>query len=481
MGIFNAHLYNDYENGAEKHRRKEEVQMNKFEQAKQRRHEQKAQEEARKNGSSGGDFEEIPYNALVTNGWKGVRLLGDPIDDDDRKPTDGKLVFSSMILGDNQKKFRVTWDSNQNWILWRIMNLVMAGKYNTTTKSRDYFNASKCPSIFNRVANNDNPTNPYESGWYPSKSVVMNHIDLSDLQFHLDTGSAKILSKKMTPPKAGQDRTFFERGFPLSLYESIIDDIVEYKDGWEDYNIAIKKTKENPYYTVKHQDSSDLEMMLAKEDPELLRLIKDPAITHQVESLVDTVNLIDIDKITKITTYTKIKNRLGNFIKEVDRFFNKNFYAELEEECKKEQAQWEAEGKTTPNAGANNTTINNTTTSNTVVHSPQYDTNVENSVVQAEETVTSQPAVAEAPIRGRQPVQEAPALDLTGLSSAYMGIGSLTQAELDLIQGVGADGELTFKPQTASGEAVALYKCSCDALSPGQYETCPKCGSKFQQ
>ena len=81
--------------------------QSKFAKAMAARNAEKAEEAARKaNGGSWGNFPEIPWSALAPNVEKVIRLIGGPCVED-REPTDCKKIFTAMILGDDDKKFRV--------------------------------------------------------------------------------------------------------------------------------------------------------------------------------------------------------------------------------------------------------------------------------------------------------------------------------------------------------------------------------------
>jgi len=54
---------------------------------------------------------------------------------------------------------------------------------------------------------------------------------------------------------------------------------------------------------------------------------------------------VDIDKITQVTSYRKIKNRLGAFIKSVDGALGTSFTEKLEKLVEQEKAEWDAKSK----------------------------------------------------------------------------------------------------------------------------------------
>ena len=130
-----------------------------FEIAKAKRVQQKAEEDSKKDW---GGYEEIKYAPLVHDVYKSFRLLGLP-EAMREKPSDPKMIEQSMILADDGKKFRCTWptkDKDPDWILRRIYNLVLTGKWK---EKKDDEKAEKIfthktthPEIFKRVKFNNN-------------------------------------------------------------------------------------------------------------------------------------------------------------------------------------------------------------------------------------------------------------------------------------------------------------------------------------
>ena len=137
-------------------------------------------QDSRRSGE-GGTYVPLPYVALTKEDTV-FRILGAPLTLRS-KATDPKLIMSSMISGDNDKKFRVIWPSKEdqgNWLLWKILGVVLDGQWKG--KEREYTHQLTHPHVFNMVRTNglteaDGKRFQYEQGWYPKKYVIMNIID----------------------------------------------------------------------------------------------------------------------------------------------------------------------------------------------------------------------------------------------------------------------------------------------------------------
>jgi hypothetical protein len=309
----------------------------KFEAAMAARKQQKAEEASRQNGGGFAGYPDIPWAALHQDKQQVFRFAGLPHLVRE-KSTDSKRIFVAMILGDDDKKFRcIGPDPNdqKDWILYRVMNKALDRKWNKDKPSSrgkgdwEYVNASTHPDLYNRCAKNNNLENAFEKGWKFSAVVLVNVIDRANYDWHLENKKYRILSKK-----AGecQGKFFFDVGVPDALYKLIEDDIVA-SDGnvcWEDYDIVIKKIAENPWYKVYHgvDDAKKL-------DAGVKALVQDRGLTPEEASW----EMNDIDKLFPITSYKRIKDKLGLFFQKVDKAFNTRYYDELCGLVEKEEAE----------------------------------------------------------------------------------------------------------------------------------------------
>jgi hypothetical protein len=309
----------------------------KFEAAMAARKQQKVEEASRQNNGGFGGYPDIPWAALDQNKQQAFRFAGLPYLVRE-KGTDSKRIFTAMILGDDDRKFRCVGPDpheRKDWILYRVMNKVLERKWNNDKPSErgkggwDYLNAFTHPDLYNRCAKNNNLNNVYEKGWKFSEVVLVNVIDRANYDWHLNNKKYRLLSKK-----AGmyQDKAFFDVGIPDMLYKLIEDDIVA-SDGnvcWEDYDIVIKKLSESPWYKVYHGVDD-----VKKLDADVKTLIQDRGLTAEEASW----EMNDIDKLFPVTAYKRIKDKLGLFFQRVDKAFNTRYYDELCTLVEKEEAE----------------------------------------------------------------------------------------------------------------------------------------------
>jgi hypothetical protein len=328
---------NDLGGSAKKEKNSMRDARSKFEAAMAARKQQKAEEASRQNGGGFGGYPDIPWAALYPEKQQAFRFVGLPYVVRE-KGTDSKRIFVAMIMGDDDKKFRcIGPDPNdrKDWILYRVMNKVLDRKWNPDkprSKGKgdwDYTNALTYPDLYNRCAKNNNLENVLEKGWKFSAVVLVNVIDRANYDWHLENKKYRLLSKKAS---AYQDKAFFDVGVPDMLYNLIEDDIVA-SDGnvcWEDYDIVIKKTAESPWYKVYHgvDDAKRL-------DADVKALIQDRGLTPDEASW----EMNDFDKLFPITSYKRIKDKLGLFFQRVDKAFNTRYYDELCELVETEEAE----------------------------------------------------------------------------------------------------------------------------------------------
>lgn len=406
-----------------------------FEKAKKKREEEKAKKSS---GAYSGEYESIHYVALSTDAERVVRLLGLPKDCREQ-PTDAKLSYIGMLKADDGKKTRIIFPDHQthkNWILWRIIDLVLDGKMvgSGDSRHREYTYEKVHPECFKRVRYNDNETNPYESGFYPTAFVNINCIDRSDMEWHKENKHTKLLSKRAS--RIGDsDNFYFDTGIPVGCYNMIFDECVEPFGDWEEYDVVIKKLNDNPWYkvlsgTADFNRISDVSKQLVVDGP----------LTDEERSW----ERYDLDQLYGVTSYSKIKAKLGDFIKKVDVDFKKNFYAELEELVEKEKAQWKAEGKDdfgrTPSEGK--------------AMSTDDWKEEEKEDIPAEELVPTPTSEEEKPAQRPAVRTRVPAgLDWNALydgsynGTKYLGVLEMNDEEKASVLGVADDGQFIYKKE----------------------------------
>lgn len=448
-----------------------------FEAAKAKRAQQKAEEESRSNFS----FQEIAYGALVDESYRVFRILGRPASVR-KDPTDVKLIEQSMILGDDGKKFRCTWDLDQNWILKRILKFLTDGtweKPNPEAKSvKKYKYLDRCPKLLNRVLYNNNLDNPYEKGIRPQKVILMNILDRQDMAYHQENNHTKVMAKKATVSDDGS-RTYFDRGVPLFLYEKKIwDDVVEYEGNWENYDIVIYKTSDQPFYSAYYGGSDDLRKRLAVNSPELLEVISTQPLTDWEKEL----ERYDLDKIGAVTSYARIFTKMGSFFRAVDQEFKTTYYDELVA-LKEKEAKERAENQQNE-------------TEEEIAQEEAKEEITKTQIVKeevVEKPVEIEPQekdpVRETPVRGgtRESVKEEGISEETWKAlgdgsyngKIYKGVPLMTEDEKAQVLSINEDGSFEYV-SSWNGEQTVLYREQVSGFeSPGTFAICPFTGTKF--
>lgn len=429
-----------------------------FEKAKEKRKEKKEKEESNFGGSQ---FEDVVYTALSVNNDKVVRVIGNPMVAR-QNPTDPKLSIISMILGDNDKKFRCIWpdrSDDPNWILWKIYDKVLSYDWDRTNNVKKFHNVDSHPELFRRVAKN-NSENQYEQGWKPSKVVQMNVIDRHDMEWHREEKHLKVLSKKASE---NGDRIWFEPGVPEYLYTKIWDDIVEYNGDWQNYDVVLRKLKESPWYSAFHSVDD-----LKKISDNVKEFIVEGDITEEELSWEG----YDFDTLFPVTSYSKIKNRLGKFIKKVDLDFDTKYYEELESLVEVEEKEREKNPKTTKSV-----------TKTKEVKSEEKEDDVD---LDLEPEEAPEPEVKEKPktrTRTKKATSDIPWDDLYSgeyNGTEYLGVKSLTDEEKSMIEEVNEDGSFKYV-KTWKGNPVSLLKNpDTDFICPEEFHVDPISGEVFE-
>jgi hypothetical protein len=375
------------------------------------------------------------------------------------------------------------------------MNKVLDRKWNKDKPSArgkgdwDYLNAVTHPDLYNRCAKNNNLDNAYEKGWKFSAVVLVNVIDRANYDWHLENKKYRLLSKKAS---SWQDKTFFDVGVPDMLYKLIEDDIVAC-DGnvcWEDYDIVIKKVAESPWYKVYHgvDDARKL-------DADVKALVQDRGLTPEESSW--TMN--DIDKLFPVTTYKRVKDKLGLFFQRVDKAFNTRYYDELLGFVEKEEAERAEKAMEFPPKDKEDEAPSEENARNA---------NAESAARPAEAAASGAPKAEEAPAVSKPAAAASPPVrkaadtgtepkphpmtpdiwdalangtspycrkDSAGNPMPYLGIPAMTDGERAFVRGVFDDGSFDWAPE--GGE---IYECAKSKFnSPEKVHVDPLSGAVF--
>jgi hypothetical protein len=447
-----------------------------FAKAKQTRQENQSETQRSGGGFDYGDREPIYSTAITTKpnkaGFKQVRLLGNPIEARNDDPFSPRIIHTSMILGDDGKKFRCTWPSKNEdpgWILWKVYTKVMSFTYNKVKQERDYHYQDKFPELFNRVSKNNDLNNNIESGWRPRASILMNVIDREAMDWHRDIGSTALLSRKASPMEDGT--VYYEPGFPQTVYNNVWDTIVGWAGNWENYDVIIEAVGKDPWYRVYHPVENQRQFEGFDNMPDTLP-IEETAERPLTEEELGW-SRINLDEVFRVTSAVKIENRLGVFIQDVDKKLGTNFYPELKAEADKQQKEFEAAQQESERKAV-------ATGDNPVATA---ETNTANAADKPTESAESEKS-ARPRKRARKPASEDTVFDLDAYTDQYPGVAKMTPEEREVITGFDAENQkFMFK----EGSYDELYYCpaaedgECNMDSPDWFHACPGCGIEFEE
>ena len=422
----------------------------------------------------GGQYEEVTYTALESNEPKVVRIVGNPMENRQTR-FDPKPFQVSMIRGDNGKQFRCIWpdkSENADWILWKVFDKVMKYDYDRVRNEKRYHYAESHPELFNRVNKNDKVDVVQEKGWKPQRAVAMNILDRHDMEWHRENQHTKLLSKKAS--ESG-DTVFFEPGIPQYLYDTIWDDVVEYSGDWNNWDVVILKMSKDPFYKAFHPE--DDQKKIVKIDPEVLDLTSTEPLTEEEAGW----ERYDLDRLFPVTSHTKIKNRLGSFIKKVDAAFGTKYYEELEYQAEKEKEERERKAQ---EENEKEVTESSKTSAPNEKETPDDDP-------EEEEETEPEPAAAsaKAPVRKRTAASQPKTEDSIPWDALqdgsyngtrYLGVNQLTDEEKAMVTGIDENGQFEYVKTWNGREVELLQNPNNDFVSPGDFHVDPKSGEIFE-
>jgi hypothetical protein len=458
----------------------------KFAAALAKRKKQKAEDASRGNSFGGSGFPEVPYAPLYTDKQQVFRLVGLPHLVRE-SPTDSKRVHIAMIRGDDDKKFRCIGPDPQeqkDWILYRLMNKILTRHWDKNKPSNSgqlgayvYDYATVHPELYNRVAKNNDIDNAMERGWRFNPYILFNVIDRANYDWHVQNKKYRVLSKKASDY---QDKVFFEPGVPDTVFQLIMDDIVagDGNTNWEDYDIAIRKITDKPWYKVYH--GIDHVKYL---DEDVRALVVNKGLTEEERAW----ELNNFDALFPVTLYSRIKSKLGLFFQKVDTVFKTKYYEELLALVEKEEAEIAEKQLKFPPDDEDEGPSENFENSET---KPAATANIPSKEFQpAAPTPTqpSQPAVSTShPTRSAAPPPAKLSTPMTdtiwaGLangtynSKQYLGVSKMTPEEKAMVLGIYEDGSFEWSP--SAGE---IYEGTASHfLTPEKCKIDPMDGSTF--
>lgn len=411
-------------------------------------------------------FQEIKWTGLEKGVTKIVRCLGEKphFGLDNTKPGnqfDARVTNICVIVNDKNKWERLVLPlkrDNPEYFLWRIIdrmkevewvdNPEKPGRKKTIDKNESLF-----PTLYNRVNFNgldDSDTNRkfnlVGKGWIGQEFLLINVIDRSLDSWHKENNHSALLSKQVNVAldKSGKEKTYVIEGVPANGFSSLLLSITGTYYYWGKYDIGIERTgqKVSPY-----------KIFNASRTPEQATehyrsLIVEGPMTEAEKAYAR----YDLDKLFKISSYSKIHKALGSSIAEIDMAFHTHFLEELESLVKQEAEEKE----TIP-----------------VEEENSEKSALEEQADQQQEDLTN-------------PVAEVRSTVIEISPENMPGYSKLKSEEKALIKMVSQGKDLQYPDQwIVSYEGITdlskIPDCEkCHTRSPNSFSSCPGCGAIFK-
>jgi len=490
-----------------------------FEAAKRRREEEKKKDADRKAGIGGNSNyaqrDPVDYTALEKGGFGVFRILSAPVGTEGfpsakevlyseiqylETPPKTLAEFTTKKGNQKRKKLKLFWepkgdDREQDHLLWRFTSEILKYKWDKELKEgkgdRVYENATGPGApIYLEVALNGLTDQKYPSGWLPGKNILMNVIDRSRLDWHASTGRAFVLSKSMNVwEKSAEEKIeFFHPGVPPTVYNMLVDQIVEYYGDWSERDIIIERKDGDPWYAVYNSENyMNDKAFMAKN--QLNGILKPEFALRPLTTEELALKHCDFDEYFRPTSYLKIFNRLGYVFRFADQIFSTTYYEELKEKAAEDKARMEAENKEkekTSSQTAVPAKVASATSQESASDSDlpfNEDPSEEGGEAAAPEEVTE----VRAP-RGTKSAEETTTptmpsweslLEGTFNGTKYLGVPKLTEEEKSLIKGVNADGSFIYAEMHNGKKVKVVPSTTTGFKSPTLFHVCPLEGLEF--
>lgn len=422
-----------------------------------------AKAEAEKNNKKSSftrDLETIKYTGLELKVPKIIRFVGEPFDSK-LSDTTGRTVIIARVIGDDGKKFRLirpSFQEDPNYIINRIISKVKQAKWidkGGQLKEKVFPVQQNFPEIYNIIEKNGlAPTDikaKFDKGWNGKEVLILNVIDREQMEWHRENKHTMLLAKSVNTDDTGNE--WVDEGISAYAVSEPIRRLWKRYGSWESYDVAITRTgsMDQPYVVENATRTPEV-----VDDPEKEKLIS--ALDHLTDE-EKSWEQYDINKLFRVTTYTKIYNRLKGTIARIDAALGTQFLSELENEVAKEKVKFEEMYGTEHNEGSGDT------------NTPSVE-------------VTSAKTTIENPI----PTGTAK-LRIPATPKAYwvlLPYGHTLDAELrkHITNVKKVDDEKTGKTKydiewdSTVSDSLALCP-SCGAVAPEECTECPACGINF--
>lgn len=295
-----------------------------------------AEKSVKKNTGFTKDYEEVKYTGLEQNVPKVLRFVG-PLYGSGLDQYTARKVTIARIVGDDGKKFRVirpSYDEDPNYILNKIISKVKEVKW--VNKEKTFPVKDRFPEIYNLIDKNGlqkgDPQLMFDKGWSGKEVLIANVIDREQMDWHRANNHTMLLAKSINIDKNGN--AWPDEGISWYSVESEFPQLFKFYKSWENYDIAITRTgNKDRAYIVDN----------ASKNPER---VTGPAanLISMTDHLTDeekSWERYDLDKLFRVTTATKIYNRLKQTIARIDTALGTHFLEELQTQVNEEKVKFD--------------------------------------------------------------------------------------------------------------------------------------------
>ncbi len=428
---------------------------------------------------------------------KVMRIVGDPYEIENRKPTDAKIIlFSEWLKDDGSGYVKIIWPfvekaekfkPNPDWILTRLYNAINAGgweKYtsdmidpkkeikevngkivNKWNKEVYWKNANSNKTCFKSIQNEYNKKvgDTFTKPIYPSAKILLNAIDRHDTWCSQEQKTKAVSSKVSPHTFMGDDGEktieYVTWGLPISVYKELWDNILNYRDHWEDVDVIIKLNSDTNKYMVRdalEEKITDESKKIASSDP----------LTDEERAY----ERWDFDEKFKPLTYFSMKANMFKRFQQADLDLGTTFVEELNDLLSDETTKFNEEQKNKDAKGL--TEVVEDVKNEDVTLEVSEDVKVEiDTVISEDKTETVEPQKRQPRVTKKSETKEANVEDLPNWNNLAV------EDKEDVVENMSSfDGDVI-----KWNDGTDVCECDrCRKLLPNTLLVCPYCGETFE-
>lgn len=325
----------------------------------------KARDDAAKQNSGYTPYEVPEFEALVLEQDKChvLRLVGE-VPELRKNSLDALVVERSMVRSDDGKYFNMIWHPDKNWPFRVLARKLCKYKYEDTgagSKMKVYENAGCELLQYFNTNGKENPS-PFESGMNSSKYVLINAID------RMDDWCVKNKHTKMVAWDVNEveDKKYYTWGMKAGLFNEIFNvKCNAVQAHYEEFDLVLrrfsqnKKPKDDVYYQVMYNEEKKvIENWSIKDKIDYASFISDNDDLTPEEKKYERYSLENIPFISMPTPMGVIMNKMGDFIKKIDKKYNWGIWEMMVEWNAKEKEEAKKNEKSEDTTNKSSVTLN---------------------------------------------------------------------------------------------------------------------------